>query len=69
MLILPSLVLANDMSSQACDAMRRNVEYNDVHAIPVPSTSEVPNDGPVARGKGRRKFQRTGVVVNEGDAK
>ena len=49
--------------------MRRNVEYNDVHAIPVPSTSQNPNDGPVARGKGRRRFQRTGVVVNEGDAK
>lgn len=63
------LVLANDMSAQACDAMRRNVEYNDVHAIPVPSTAEAPNEGPVARGKGRRKWARTGVVVNEGDAK
>ncbi|GHJ86737.1 hypothetical protein NliqN6_3139 [Naganishia liquefaciens] len=62
------LVLANDMSAQACDAMRRNVEYNNVHAIPVPSTSHAPNDGPIARGKGRRRFQRTGVVVNEGDA-
>lgn len=49
--------------------MRRNVEYNSVQAVPVPSTAEHPNAGPVARGRGRRKFQKTGVVVNEGDAK
>lgn len=57
------------MSPQACEAMRRNVEYNHVQAIEAPSTAEQPNVGPVARGKGRRKFHKTGVVVNEGDAK
>lgn len=57
------------MSPQACEAMRRNVEYNNVQAVPVPPTADHPNTGPVARGKGRRKFQKTGVVVNEGDAK
>ena len=63
------LVLANDMSPKACEAMRRNVEFNDVHAIPAEPTTEHPNKGLVARGKGRKKFQKLGVVVNEGDAK
>jgi hypothetical protein len=57
------------MSPKACEAMRRNVEFNDVQAIPAEPTTEHPNKGLVARGKGRKKFQKLGVVVNEGDAK
>lgn len=57
------------MSPKACEAMRRNVEFNDVQAIPVEPTTEQPNNGLVARGKGRKKFRKLGVVVNEGDAK
>lgn len=51
--------------------MSRNVIYNDVSAIPYPTLpSGLPNTGPIARGPGpsRRKFQKYGVVVNEGDA-
>ena len=48
--------------------MRRNVAYNDIGAIPTPSTEEDKNDGQAARGRKRKRYDRGGVVVNEGDA-
>ena len=66
-----SLILANDLLPTACTSITRNIEYNDVQAIPYEFLMDgvSPNDGPAARGKNRRKFKRGGVVVNQGDAK
>ena len=66
-----SLILANDLLPTACTSITRNIEYNDVHAIPYKFLADgvTPNDGSAARGKNRRKFKRGGVVVNQGDAK
>ncbi|GMK57270.1 hypothetical protein CspeluHIS016_0401040 [Cutaneotrichosporon spelunceum] len=55
------LVLANDLSASACDAMRRNVALNGVGEEPEGETTEQPDVG--------RREGCTGVVrVNEGDA-
>lgn len=67
-----SLILANDLLATACTSITRNIEYNDVHAIPHALLPDgvTPNNGPTARGppKARKRFARPGVVVNEGDA-
>lgn len=64
-----SIILANDFSPSACLSMTRNITHNHLHPTPYPTLpSGLPNDGPICRGRKRRKFQKGGVVVNEGDA-
>jgi len=80
------VILANDYSKDAVEAMRQNVIYNGVEAIEahekVPAAAETTADSSeplgssskptkeatfIARGL-KRRFVKSGVIVNEGDA-
>lgn len=54
----PRYVIANDLSNVACEAMRRNVELNDLHA-----KEEATAESSTAQVKREAKIR-----VNEGDA-
>jgi hypothetical protein len=80
-----SVILANDYSKDAVEAMRQNVVYNGVEAVerpekvpaaagpaedvsePSTSTKPVKEGAFLARGL-KRRFAKSGVLVNEGDA-
>lgn len=77
------IVLANDFSPSACDAMRQNVEFNGVGAVEVDvsktestdasepaeaETSQGSQRSFMARGLRGRRFAKPGVIVNQGDA-
>ena len=75
------VVLANDLSPTACEAMRLNVNYNGVGEPAAPSDQEPQEEKPSEEAKqdappqpndelpnGRRSGCRGRVRVNEGDA-
>lgn len=87
------IVLANDFSPSACDAMRQNVEFNGVGAVEVeagsklesaadasettveggaessqPTAADASRRSFQARGLRGRRFAKSGVIVNQGDA-
>lgn len=60
--ILTRYVLANDLSSTATEAMRRNVEINGLGPQVIPVDAEENSEN------SKTRTRRAKVVVNEGDA-